>query len=153
MQCFNGQETVMDSLQNGLWKFWTGQQISDYCAINVWHAYKYLNIGQCRYTIDFWLVCLPQQFLTFDTAITILILYSQEILNPLWTNLQQIQDTYTTYTSPQFASSSTTVARNRKQNMWSSSVKENGNGTWSVNIRVSVLKTPNLWAEGSSIIF
>lgn len=94
MQCFNGQETVMDSLQNGIWKFWTGQQISDYCAINVWHAYKYLNIGQCRYTIDFWLVCLPQQCLTFDTAITILILYSQEILNPLWTNLQQIQDTH-----------------------------------------------------------
>lgn len=60
--------------------------------------------------------------------------------------------TYTTYTSPQFASSSTTVARNRKQNMWSSSVKENRNGTWSVNIRVSVLKTPNLWTEGSSII-
>lgn len=45
MQSFNGQETVMDSLQNGIWKFWTGQQISDYCAINVWHAYKYLDIA------------------------------------------------------------------------------------------------------------
>lgn len=78
MQCFTGQETVMNSLQNNirtvLVGFQTGQQITDLILCDVWHAYKYFDIAPDSADIQVTeLVCFA---LTFDTTITILILYS-----------------------------------------------------------------------------
>lgn len=78
MQCFTGQETVMNSLQNSirtvLVGFRTGQQITDLILCDVWHAYKYFDIAPDSADIQVTgFVCFA---LTFDTTITILILYS-----------------------------------------------------------------------------
>lgn len=79
--------------------------------------------GQCRYTSDgVSLFCLNVWYYNNN---------SYSLLHLLWTNLQQVQDAHHLH----FVNS----RAKQETNMWSSSIKESRNGTWSVNIRVSIL--------------
>lgn len=131
MQCFTGQETVMNSLQNSIRTVLVGfsnRTTNNWLLCDVWHAYKYFDIAPDSADIQVTgLVCFA---LTFDTTLTILILYSTYNYGP----------TYNRYKT-HFVNS----RAKQETNMWCSSIKESRNGTWSVNIRVSILKTPNFW--------
>lgn len=126
----------MDSLQTSIWTVQVGfsnstanKQITDYCAKNVWHAYKlikknkYFEFGPDSVDIQATWACLF--YIKFDSY-SILPTDTELILNQLTLNT----DAHLHFVNDSRAKQET--------NMWSSSIEESRNGTWSVNIRVSV---------------